>query len=91
MASSVALRDFAKGTLSLLFSVLVMDAFSRMLSRDGWGLSFWLLSRQSQQSPLKISHMLFADDTLIMCDADVDQIRNLDHILVFRGHFGVKG
>jgi hypothetical protein len=26
--------------------------------------------------------MLFADDTLILCDADVDQIRNLDHILL---------
>lgn len=33
-------------------------------------------------SPLEISHLLFADDTLIMCDADVDQIHNLDHILL---------
>jgi hypothetical protein len=30
----------------------------------------------------EISHP-FADDTLIMCDANLDQILNLDHILVF--------
>jgi hypothetical protein len=29
-------------------------------------------------SPLEISLMLFADDTLIMCNADVDQIHNLE-------------
>jgi hypothetical protein len=34
---------------------------------------------------------LFADDTLIMCDADVDQIHNLDHILLcFEAISGLK-
>jgi len=31
---------------------------------------------------LEIPHLLFADDTLIMCDADRDQIHTLVHILL---------
>jgi hypothetical protein len=39
---------------------------------------------------LKISH-LFADDTLIMCDADCVQICNLGHILMcFKAISGLK-
>jgi hypothetical protein len=38
-----------------------------------------------------ISHMLFANDTVTMCDADVDQIHNLDHILMcFEAISGLK-
>jgi hypothetical protein len=34
---------------------------------------------------------MFADDILIMCDADVDQIHNLDHILLcFEAILGLK-
>jgi hypothetical protein len=40
---------------------------------------------------LEISHLLFADDTLIMCDVDQDQILNLDHILLcFEAISGLK-
>jgi len=69
--------------LFLLLFVLVMDAFSRMLSRamEGGFLSGFRVDNLNN-SPLEISHLLFADDTLIMCDADVDQIHNLDHILL---------
>jgi hypothetical protein len=69
--------------LSLLLFVLVVDTFSRMLSRamEGCFLSGFLVDNLSN-SPLEISHQLFVDDTLIMCDADVDQIHNLDHILL---------
>jgi len=54
-----------------------------MLSRamEGGFLSGFQLDNLNN-SPLKISHLLFADDTLIMCDADVDQIHNLNHILL---------
>jgi len=31
---------------------------------------------------LQVSHLLFADDTLIMCDANSEHIYNLDHILL---------
>jgi hypothetical protein len=34
-----------------------------------------------ESRPLKISYLLFVDDTLIMCKADLDQIYNLGHIL----------
>jgi len=61
----------------------VKDALSRMLSRD-WVGGF--LSRfrvdSLNDNPLAISHLLFADDTFIMCDADHDQILNLDHIFL---------
>jgi hypothetical protein len=64
--------------LSLLLFVLVMDAFSRMLSRlmDGGFLSGFQVDNLNN-FPLKISHLLFANDTFIMCDADVDQIHSL--------------
>jgi hypothetical protein len=48
---------------------------------EGCFLSGFLVDNLSN-SPLEISHQLFVDDTLIMCDADVDQIHNLDHILL---------
>lgn len=40
---------------------------------------------------MEISHLLFADDTLIMCDVVTDQIHNLGLILlVFRVILGLK-
>lgn len=46
------------------------------------GFLFGLRVDNLNNSPLEISHLLFADDTLIMCDADMDQIHNLNHILL---------
>jgi hypothetical protein len=69
-----------------------MDAFSRMLSRamEGGFLSGFRVDNLNN-FPLEISHLLFADDTLIMCDADVDQIHKLDHILLcFEAISGLK-
>jgi len=41
--------------------------------------------------PMEISHLLLADDTLIICDVDADQIHNLDHILLcFEAISGLK-
>jgi hypothetical protein len=78
--------------LSPLLFVLVMDAFNRLLSRAmERGFLFGLRIDNLNDSPLEISHLLFADDTLIMCDADVDQIHNLDHILLcFEAISGLK-
>jgi hypothetical protein len=78
--------------LSPLLFVLVIDAFSRMLSRamEGGFLSGFRVDNRNN-SPLEISHLLFANDTLIMCDADVDQIHNLDHsLLCFEAISGLK-
>jgi hypothetical protein len=42
-------------------------------------------------TPFEIFHLAFADDTLIMCDTDNDQIFNLDHIfLCFEDISGLK-
>jgi hypothetical protein len=88
MASSVALGV----PLSPLLFVLVKDAFSRMLSRamEGGFISGFRVDNLNN-SPLEILHLLFAGDTLIMCDANVDQIHNLDHILLcFEAILGLK-
>jgi hypothetical protein len=69
-----------------------MDAFRRMLSRamDGGFLSGFRVDNLNN-FPLEISHLMFADDILIMCDAEVDQIHNLDHILLcFKAILGLK-
>lgn len=40
---------------------------------------------------LQVSHLLFTDDTLIFCDVEVEQIRNLRHLLLFfKAVFGLK-
>jgi hypothetical protein len=78
--------------LSHLLFVFVMDAFRRMLSRamDGGFLSGFRVDNLNN-FPLEISHLMFADDILIMCDAEVDQIHNLDHILLcFKAILGLK-
>jgi len=71
--------------------MIVIDALSRMLSRTMVGVylaGFQVDIRNS--APLEISQ-LFANDTLIMCDADRDQIHNLgDILLCFEASSGLK-
>ena len=57
--------------LSLLLFVIVTDAFSKMLDkavRDG-------LVSSARVGPtgnsLQVTHLLFIDDTLVLCDADL--------------------
>jgi hypothetical protein len=82
-------RAFAKENLSPLLFVLVIDAISKMLSRamvGGFVSSF--RANSINTSSLEVSHLLFPDDTLIMCDAN---IYNLDHILLcFEAISGLK-
>jgi hypothetical protein len=67
-----------------------MYAISRMLSRaNGGGFLSGFQVDNRNNSPLEISHLLSVDDivtdTLIMCDADVDQIH-----LCFEAILGLK-
>ena len=70
--------------LSPLLFVLVMDALGRMLDKavlEGrlFGFSVGNLEGRS----MAVSHLLFADDTLIFCKADLDQIMILRMILIW--------
>jgi hypothetical protein len=61
-----------------------MEALSRLLDRavrEGLCLGFTV--GKSDETSLMVSHLLFADDTLIFCDADSDQISNLRHVFSF--------
>jgi hypothetical protein len=75
--------------MSCCFSIA---CFSILINGSPYG--FFDSSRglcQGTISCLSISHLLFADDTLIMCDADHDQIYNLGHILLsFEEILGLK-
>ena len=61
--------------LSLLLFVLVMEAVGRMLDKavhEGRLLGF--RAGDSAGRSLVVSHLLFVDDTLIFCDANIDQM-----------------
>ena len=61
-----------------------MEALSRLLDRavrEGLCLGFTV--GKSDETSLMVSHLLFADDMLIFCDADSDQISNLRHVFSF--------
>jgi hypothetical protein len=71
---------------------LVMEVFSRMIgaitSRDLIS-GFSVGSRD--QTRVVVSHLLFADDTLVFCGADVSQIRHIGALLVcFEAVSGLK-
>ena len=70
--------------LPLLLFVLVMEALGRMLDKtvhDGY-MSGFGVGRLEGRS-LAVSRLLFANDTLIFCDADLDQVLFLRMILIW--------
>jgi hypothetical protein len=78
--------------LSPLLFVVIMEALSRMLMEsEARGLLAGFSVGPVHNSGLSISHLLFADDTLIFCDADVEQLRNLRCLfLCFEAASGLK-
>ena len=78
--------------LSLLLFVLVMEALGRMLNKaihEGRMSGFRVGNFDGRS--LVLSHLLFADDTLISCNADLDHILILHMILIwFKVVFGLK-
>lgn len=69
--------------LSPVLFVLVMNMLSRMLevAVDGCLLSYFLVGGSSLRSVI-VSHLLFADDTLIRFHLDPNQIRSLSALLL---------
>ena len=78
-----------KGTLSLLFFVIIAEALSKMVGKaaqEGLIGGF----RVAGSTPL-VTHLQYADDTLIFCEANEDHIRNVKAILLsFEAVSGLK-
>ena len=86
-------RGLGQGDLlSPLLFVLVMKALGRMLDKAvhvGCMLGFNVGNLEGRS--MVVSHLLFADDTLIFCEADLDQILILCMILIwFEAMLGLK-
>ena len=78
--------------LSPLLFVLVMEALGRMLNKvvlEGRMSGFGVGNLEGRS--MTVSHLLFADDMLIFCKADLDQILILRMILIwFEAVSGLK-
>jgi hypothetical protein len=78
--------------LSTLLFVVVMEAFSRMMTvtvERGLMSGFFVDSKN--QEAMVVSHLLFANDTLIFCEPNVEQLRNLRClVLCFKVVSGLK-
>jgi hypothetical protein len=70
-------------SLSPLLFVLVMEALSRLMDRavDRGYLEGFSVDN-SNAFGLKVSHMLFADDTLVFCGATRDQLYHLKGVML---------
>jgi hypothetical protein len=79
-------------SLSPFLFVLVMEAFSRMISviySRGLISGFSMGTRDHDR--VEVSHLLFADDTLVFCGADASQISYMGAFLVcFEAVSGLK-
>ena len=70
--------------LSSLLFLLVREVLSRLLKRaeDGGFLSGFQASPNTTGG-LHISHLLFADDTILFCDASEEQLLHIHMVLIF--------
>ena len=69
-----------------------MEVFSCMLRRaiSGGFLSGWRVRGRSGEG-VQISHLLFADDTLVFCEESLDQMTNISWLLMwFEACSGLK-
>jgi hypothetical protein len=70
--------------LSPLLFLLVMEVLSQMLRRiEEAGLIRGFKAGKATVSGLSISHLLFADNTIVFCDANPNQILHLRMVLAY--------
>nr|XP_016498719.1 PREDICTED: uncharacterized protein LOC107817408 [Nicotiana tabacum] len=78
--SSTGLRQ--GDVLSPMLLILVMDALSKMMDHAACGGFLRGFSTPiGVLSARRVSHLLFADDTLVFCDANMDQLTYLKQVL----------
>ena len=76
--------------LSPLLFLVMMEVFSRMLKRmEGAGLISGFKANGRRGRGECIYHLLFADDTILFCDAEVEQILHVQLLLL--GFLAVTG
>ena len=88
-----SLRGLRQGDpLSSLLFLIMMEVFSRMLRRvEGAGLIRGFKVEGRRGGGECVTHLLFADDTILFCDADVEQILHIRLLLLsFQAVIGLK-
>lgn len=68
--------------LSPLLFILVMEALGQLLSRAVHGGLLQGFKVDSRPTSLVVSHLFYAHDALVFCDADVGQIGHLRCVLL---------
>ena len=70
--------------LSPLLFLLVMEVLSRLLKRtENGGFLCGFQAGSHRQGSVHISHLLFADDTVLFCDASREQLLYIWIVLIF--------
>jgi len=79
--------------LSPFLFLLVMEGLNHMIRKanvNGWIKGFKAQTQGNRDNEVGITHLLYADDTLVFCEAEVIQIRHIRAILtIFEGIFGL--
>ena len=78
--------------LSPLLFLLIMEVLSRMLKKtEDCGLLCGFHMGLTNSTGVRISHLLFADDTILFCDASRDQLLSIRLALTcFQAFIGLK-
>ena len=78
--------------LSPLLFLVIMEVFSRMVKRmEGAGLRGGFRADGRRGRRECVSHLLFADDTILFCDAEVEHILHVRLLLLcFQAMTGLK-
>ena len=64
--------------------VIVMEALSRLIDKAiGVGMISGFSVSRDNHAPLLISYLLFADNTLIFCEATSDHLSHLRSLLIW--------
>ena len=87
------LRGLRQGDLlSLMWFLVMMEVFSKMMKRaEGAGLLRGFRADGRRGGRVCVSHLLFADDTILFCNADEEQILHVWMLLLcFQAVTGLK-